>query len=79
MILYWLIIFRYTGSREILYRVELPYMEELTLVYLEKEDDEDTMQLSKSTCENGVVQSHISRLIYYSRVVLSMVLTCNKR
>ena len=47
-----------TGSREILYRVELPYMEELTLVYLEKDGDEDTEQLSKSMCANGVDQNH---------------------
>lgn len=37
-----------TGSREILYRVQLPYMEELTLVYLEKEADEPNEELSKS-------------------------------
>lgn len=37
-----------TGSREILYRVELPYMEELTLVYLEKEGDDNNDELSKS-------------------------------
>lgn len=36
------------GSKEILYRVELPYMEELTLVYLEKEDDENNVELCKS-------------------------------
>lgn len=36
-----------TGSREILYRVQLPYMEELTLVYLEKEADEPNDELSK--------------------------------
>lgn len=35
------------GSREILYRVELPYMEELTLVYLEKEDDDNNDEFSK--------------------------------
>lgn len=37
-----------TGSKEILYRVQLPYMEELTLVYLEKEGDEPHEELSKS-------------------------------
>lgn len=35
------------GSREILYRVELPYMEELTLVYLEQEDDKNNDECSK--------------------------------
>lgn len=39
------------GSKEILYRVELPYMEELTLVYLEKEGDENVDELSKSMCD----------------------------
>jgi hypothetical protein len=37
------------GSKEIIYRVELPYMEELTLVYLEKEaDEDDNQQLCKT-------------------------------
>ncbi|XP_058804324.1 disks large 1 tumor suppressor protein-like isoform X2 [Phymastichus coffea] len=32
------------SRKEILYRVELPYMEELTLVYLEKDVDEEDLQ-----------------------------------
>lgn len=39
---------RAAGSREILFRVQLPYMEELTLVYLEKEGDGPNDELSKS-------------------------------
>ena len=36
-------------NKEILYRVELPYMDELTLVYLEKDidDDENGLHLCK--------------------------------
>ncbi|CAK9797982.1 Disks large 1 tumor suppressor protein [Anthophora plagiata] len=44
------------GSREILYRVELPYMEELTLVYLEKEDDNDEFSSEENVLSYEAVQ-----------------------
>nr|XP_031828273.1 disks large 1 tumor suppressor protein isoform X4 [Nomia melanderi] len=57
------------GSREILYRVELPYMEELTLVYLEKEDDENDEELSSE--ENVLSYEAVQQLtIQYTRPVI---------
>ncbi|KAG7208133.1 hypothetical protein KM043_009703 [Ampulex compressa] len=57
------------GSREILYRVELPYMEELTLVYLEKEDDENNDELSSE--ENVLSYEAVQQLtIQYTRPVI---------
>ncbi|XP_076618519.1 MAGUK family member discs large 1 isoform X5 [Colletes latitarsis] len=57
------------GSREILYRVELPYMEELTLVYLEKEDDENDDELSSE--ENVLSYEAVQQLtIQYTRPVI---------
>ncbi|CAK9831640.1 Disks large 1 tumor suppressor protein [Anthophora retusa] len=44
------------GSREILYRVELPYMEELTLVYLEKEDDNEEFSSEENVLSYEAVQ-----------------------
>ncbi|XP_012276373.1 disks large 1 tumor suppressor protein isoform X4 [Orussus abietinus] len=58
-----------TGSREILYRVELPYMEELTLVYLEKEDDENNDELCSE--ENVLSYEAVQQLtIQYTRPVI---------
>ncbi|XP_076164044.1 disks large 1 tumor suppressor protein-like isoform X8 [Ptiloglossa arizonensis] len=57
------------GSREILYRVELPYMEELTLVYLEKEDDENDEEISSE--ENVLSYEAVQQLtIQYTRPVI---------
>ncbi|XP_076249663.1 MAGUK family member discs large 1 isoform X14 [Calliopsis andreniformis] len=57
------------GSREILYRVELPYMEELTLVYLEKEDDENVDEISSE--ENVLSYEAVQQLtIQYTRPVI---------
>nr|XP_050864526.1 disks large homolog 4 isoform X18 [Vespula vulgaris] len=59
------------GSREILYRVELPYMEELTLVYLEKEyvDDENCDELCSE--ENVLSYEAVQQLtIQYTRPVI---------
>nr|XP_012153057.1 PREDICTED: disks large 1 tumor suppressor protein isoform X5 [Megachile rotundata] len=57
------------GSREILYRVELPYMEELTLVYLEKEDDENNDEFSSE--ENVLSYEAVQQLtIQYTRPVI---------
>ncbi|XP_043272342.1 disks large homolog 4 isoform X7 [Venturia canescens] len=58
-----------TGSKEILYRVELPYMEELTLVYLEKEGDENNDELSSE--ENVLSYEAVQQLtIQYTRPVI---------
>ncbi|XP_044010804.1 disks large 1 tumor suppressor protein isoform X2 [Aphidius gifuensis] len=57
------------GSKEILYRVELPYMEELTLVYLEKEGLENVEDL----CSEETVLSYepVQQLtIQYTRPVI---------
>lgn len=56
------------GSKEILYRVELPYMEELTLVYLEKEggDDDNNEELSKSTCEKRSERFFSQIIIFFN-------------
>ncbi|XP_031783988.1 disks large 1 tumor suppressor protein isoform X3 [Nasonia vitripennis] len=43
------------GSKEILYRVELPFMEELTLVYLENDADEDD---SQQLCDDEIILSY---------------------
>ncbi|XP_061938693.1 disks large 1 tumor suppressor protein isoform X18 [Apis cerana] len=57
------------GSREILYRVELPYMEELTLVYLEKEDDDNNDEISSE--ENVLSYEAVQQLtIQYTRPVI---------
>ncbi|XP_076548239.1 disks large 1 tumor suppressor protein isoform X6 [Osmia lignaria lignaria] len=57
------------GSREILYRVELPYIEELTLVALEKEDDENNDELSSE--ENVLSYEAVQQLtIQYTRPVI---------
>lgn len=58
------------GSREILYRVELPYMEELTLVYLEKEYvDENCDELCSE--ENVLSYEAVQQLtIQYTRPVI---------
>ncbi|XP_076754758.1 MAGUK family member discs large 1 isoform X9 [Xylocopa sonorina] len=57
------------GSREILYRVELPYMEELTVVYLEKEDDENNEEISSE--ENVLSYEAVQQLtIQYTRPVI---------
>ncbi|XP_026300211.1 disks large 1 tumor suppressor protein isoform X14 [Apis mellifera] len=57
------------GSREILYRVELPYMEELTLVYLEKEDDDNNDEFSSE--ENVLSYEAVQQLtIQYTRPVI---------
>ncbi|XP_011305569.1 disks large 1 tumor suppressor protein isoform X2 [Fopius arisanus] len=57
------------GSKEILYRVELPYMEELTLVYLEKEGDENVEELSSE--ENVLSYEPVQQLtIQYTRPVI---------
>ncbi|KOC64052.1 Disks large 1 tumor suppressor protein, partial [Habropoda laboriosa] len=57
------------GSREILYRVELPYMEELTLVYLEKEDDENINEFSSE--ENVLSYEAVQQInIQYTRPVI---------
>ncbi|CAL7951926.1 unnamed protein product [Xylocopa violacea] len=57
------------GSREILYRVELPYMEELTVVYLEKEDDENDEEISSE--ENVLSYEAVQQLtIQYTRPVI---------
>ncbi|XP_034937867.1 disks large homolog 4 isoform X4 [Chelonus insularis] len=57
------------GSREILYRVELPYMEELTLVYLEKEGDENVDELSSE--ETVLSYEPVQQLtIQYTRPVI---------
>ncbi|TGZ31812.1 Disks large 1 tumor suppressor protein, partial [Temnothorax longispinosus] len=57
------------GSREILYRVQLPYMEELTLVYLEKEADEPNDELSSE--ENVLSYEAVQQLtIQYTRPVI---------
>ncbi|KOX72712.1 Disks large 1 tumor suppressor protein [Melipona quadrifasciata] len=57
------------GSREILYRVELPYMEELTLVYLEKEDDDINDEFSSE--ENVLSYEAVQQLtIQYTRPVI---------
>ncbi|XP_047353959.1 disks large homolog 4-like isoform X13 [Vespa velutina] len=59
------------GSKEILYRVELPYMEELTLVYLEKEyvDDENCDELCSE--ENVLSYEAVQQLtIQYTRPVI---------
>ncbi|XP_017888415.2 disks large 1 tumor suppressor protein isoform X14 [Ceratina calcarata] len=56
------------GSREILYRVELPYMEELTLVYLEQEDDVNNEISSE---ENVLSYEAVQQLtIQYTRPVI---------
>ncbi|XP_024938999.1 disks large 1 tumor suppressor protein isoform X14 [Cephus cinctus] len=58
-----------TGSKEILYRVELPYMEELTLVYLEKDGDENNEELSSE--ENVLSYEAVQQLtIQYTRPVI---------
>ncbi|XP_018058376.1 PREDICTED: disks large 1 tumor suppressor protein isoform X1 [Atta colombica] len=58
-----------TGSREILFRVQLPYMEELTLVYLEKEGDEPNDELSSE--ENVLSYEAVQQLtIQYTRPVI---------
>ncbi|XP_070160141.1 disks large 1 tumor suppressor protein isoform X5 [Polyergus mexicanus] len=58
-----------TGSREILYRVQLPYMEELTLVYLEQEGDEPNDELSSE--ENVLSYEAVQQLtIQYTRPVI---------
>ncbi|KAI4492995.1 hypothetical protein M0802_009765 [Mischocyttarus mexicanus] len=60
-----------TRSKEILYRVELPYMEELTLVYLEKEyvDDENCDELCSE--ENVLSYEPVQQLtISYTRPVI---------
>ncbi|XP_076643509.1 MAGUK family member discs large 1 isoform X19 [Halictus rubicundus] len=57
------------GSKEILYRVELPYMEELTLIYLEKEDDENDEEISSE--ENVLSYEAVQQLtIQYTRPVI---------
>ncbi|KYN02217.1 Disks large 1 tumor suppressor protein [Cyphomyrmex costatus] len=57
------------GSREILFRVQLPYMEELTLVYLEKEADEPNDELSSE--ENVLSYEAVQQLtIQYTRPVI---------
>ncbi|KAL0132118.1 hypothetical protein PUN28_000112 [Cardiocondyla obscurior] len=57
------------GSREILYRVQLPYMEELTLVYLEKEGDEPDDDFSSE--ENVLSYEAVQQLtIQYTRPVI---------
>ncbi|XP_025153756.1 disks large homolog 4 isoform X4 [Harpegnathos saltator] len=57
------------GSREILFRVQLPYMEELTLVYLEKEGDEPNDDLSSE--ENVLSYEAVQQLtIQYTRPVI---------
>ncbi|XP_068978921.1 disks large 1 tumor suppressor protein isoform X4 [Bombus flavifrons] len=57
------------GSREILYRVELPYMEELTLVYLEQEDDKNNDECSSE--ENVLSYEAVQQLtIQYTRPVI---------
>ncbi|KAH0568379.1 Disks large 1 tumor suppressor protein [Cotesia glomerata] len=57
------------GSKEILYRVELPYMEELTLVYLEKEDDENNVDLCSE--ENVLSYEPVQQMtIQYTRPVI---------
>ncbi|KAL6419911.1 hypothetical protein ACFW04_011062 [Cataglyphis niger] len=57
------------GSREILYRVQLPYMEELTLVYLEQEGDEPNDELSSE--ENVLSYEAVQQLtIQYTRPVI---------
>ncbi|XP_029158262.1 disks large 1 tumor suppressor protein isoform X5 [Nylanderia fulva] len=58
-----------TGSKEILYRVQLPYMEELTLVYLEMEGDEPNDELSSE--ENVLSYEAVQQLtIQYTRPVI---------
>ncbi|XP_046415180.1 disks large 1 tumor suppressor protein isoform X4 [Neodiprion virginianus] len=58
-----------TGSKEILYRVELPYMEELTLVYLEKDGDENVEELSSE--ETILSYEAVQQLaIQYTRPVI---------
>ncbi|XP_020710841.1 disks large 1 tumor suppressor protein isoform X11 [Athalia rosae] len=58
-----------TGSKEILYRVKLPYMEELTLVYLEKEGDENNEELSSE--ETVLSYEAVQQLaIQYTRPVI---------
>ncbi|XP_011505778.1 PREDICTED: disks large 1 tumor suppressor protein-like [Ceratosolen solmsi marchali] len=58
------------GSKEILYRVELPYMEELTLVYLEKDDDEETNQQLCSE-DNILTYDKVKKIkINYTRPVI---------
>ncbi|XP_020284227.1 disks large 1 tumor suppressor protein isoform X5 [Pseudomyrmex gracilis] len=58
-----------TGSREILYRVQLPYMEELTLVYLEKEGIDTNDELSSE--ENVLSYEAVQQLtIQYTRPVI---------
>ncbi|XP_046739311.1 disks large 1 tumor suppressor protein isoform X3 [Diprion similis] len=57
------------GSKEILYRVELPYMEELTLVYLEKDGDENVEELSSE--ETILSYEAVQQLaIQYTRPVI---------
>ncbi|XP_074105496.1 disks large 1 tumor suppressor protein-like isoform X4 [Cotesia typhae] len=57
------------GSKEILYRVELPYMEELTLVYLEKEEDENNVELCSE--ENVLSYEPVQQMtIQYTRPVI---------
>ncbi|XP_066581508.1 disks large 1 tumor suppressor protein isoform X3 [Prorops nasuta] len=62
---------RNAGSKEILYRVELPYMEELTLVYLEKEGDEDDVADQLSSEETVLSYEAVQQIsIQYTRPVI---------